>query len=325
MIFHKLRSFLKKYSRTHKSVKQSAVTLDPENVEKAFNSMLTQYGLNHYVTIDLIKKWIYDREDIRDFSFLSLLVGLAPESSFEQIQNITDQVFALYRISPQKLLDGGSPLQRTKNQGSSGELVLFDCSLGNTEWSVHYERAMELMNQRKNRKALKAFNEAFKKLLYHRTTTPEIYRLFANKAMALFYSGEILGGEMLLRMALALNPNYDFAQKMLDRLEKGTLGYAANEGMMKLILEVSAHKKINSKENLHEAISRITQKKMRKDPAYIYFNYLQLFKINFATDKITKSQITFIGPDGHKKVSRNDPCDCGSGEKYKRCCLANIL
>ena len=29
---------------------------------------------------------------------------------------------------------------------------------------------------------------------------------------------------------------------------------------------------------------------------------------------------TFLGPD--KKVGRNDPCPCGSGKKYKKCCLA---
>lgn len=24
---------------------------------------------------------------------------------------------------------------------------------------------------------------------------------------------------------------------------------------------------------------------------------------------------------GHKKVGRNDPCPCGSGKKFKKCCL----
>lgn len=24
---------------------------------------------------------------------------------------------------------------------------------------------------------------------------------------------------------------------------------------------------------------------------------------------------------GHRKVGRNDPCPCGSGKKYKKCCL----
>jgi hypothetical protein len=24
---------------------------------------------------------------------------------------------------------------------------------------------------------------------------------------------------------------------------------------------------------------------------------------------------------GHKKVGRNDPCPCGSGKKFKKCCI----
>ena len=24
---------------------------------------------------------------------------------------------------------------------------------------------------------------------------------------------------------------------------------------------------------------------------------------------------------GHRKTGRNDPCPCGSGKKYKKCCL----
>lgn len=26
-------------------------------------------------------------------------------------------------------------------------------------------------------------------------------------------------------------------------------------------------------------------------------------------------------PKGPKKIGRNDPCDCGSGKKFKKCCL----
>jgi hypothetical protein len=26
----------------------------------------------------------------------------------------------------------------------------------------------------------------------------------------------------------------------------------------------------------------------------------------------------------HTKIGRNDPCPCGSGKKYKRCCLALV-
>ena len=28
--------------------------------------------------------------------------------------------------------------------------------------------------------------------------------------------------------------------------------------------------------------------------------------------------------DTSKKIGRNDPCPCGSGKKYKKCCGANL-
>lgn len=48
------------------------------------------------------------------------------------------------------------------------------------------------------------------------------------------------------------------------------------------------------------------------------------------TIKISRSQPTNIAPTqkpapvrAEKKVGRNDPCPCGSGKKYKKCCLSN--
>ncbi len=36
--------------------------------------------------------------------------------------------------------------------------------------------------------------------------------------------------------------------------------------------------------------------------------------------KIKKSATQLIKPDTKQKVGRNDPCPCGSGKKYKKCC-----
>ncbi|TET60949.1 MAG: hypothetical protein E3J47_06135, partial [Candidatus Stahlbacteria bacterium] len=35
--------------------------------------------------------------------------------------------------------------------------------------------------------------------------------------------------------------------------------------------------------------------------------------------KVTKKKIT-KKPEPEIKVGRNDPCPCGSGKKYKKCC-----
>jgi uncharacterized protein YchJ len=38
----------------------------------------------------------------------------------------------------------------------------------------------------------------------------------------------------------------------------------------------------------------------------------EVTKLNLAT--------TYVRPEHVRKVGRNDPCWCGSGQKYKRCC-----
>ena len=32
-----------------------------------------------------------------------------------------------------------------------------------------------------------------------------------------------------------------------------------------------------------------------------------------------------VRPAGAVKIGRNDPCPCGSGKKFKKCCLPNII
>ena len=34
-----------------------------------------------------------------------------------------------------------------------------------------------------------------------------------------------------------------------------------------------------------------------------------------------KSRIESFQHQNHRKVGRNDPCPCGSGKKYKKCCI----
>ena len=70
-----------------------------------------------------------------------------------------------------------------------------------------------------------------------------------------------------------------------------------------------------------------------------YYEFLSQFNINFETDKSVKVSETYLPISGqsmientvankkntkrtrkHKKIGRNDPCPCGSGKKYKKCC-----
>ena len=39
--------------------------------------------------------------------------------------------------------------------------------------------------------------------------------------------------------------------------------------------------------------------------------------------KLTSALDKHLAPAGAPKVGRNDPCPCGSGKKYKKCCLGS--
>ncbi len=78
----------------------------------------------------------------------------------------------------------------------------------------------------------------------------------------------------------------------------------------------------DEKPNLEEALAdmkaQVEKKEMQEDFAYKYFRYLQKLGINFeTTEKIGFAHVKM----GGGKVGRNDPCPCGSGKKYKKCCI----
>ena len=39
--------------------------------------------------------------------------------------------------------------------------------------------------------------------------------------------------------------------------------------------------------------------------------------------KLSRALDKHLAPASAPKVGRNDPCPCGSGKKYKKCCLGN--
>jgi uncharacterized protein YecA (UPF0149 family) len=40
---------------------------------------------------------------------------------------------------------------------------------------------------------------------------------------------------------------------------------------------------------------------------------------SFEADELQTAQLPFVR--AHRDLGRNDPCHCGSGRKYKKCCL----
>jgi uncharacterized protein YecA (UPF0149 family) len=105
-------------------------------------------------------------------------------------------------------------------------------------------------------------------------------------------------------------------QKKLENLQTRKKELSLSEGV----------KETNDDPNFTELISKIEEEKQLKelesDPAYIYYNYFKQFGINLVTKEKTKSHLVYHFRDSNqKKLGRNDPCPCGSGKKFKKCCL----
>lgn len=71
---------------------------------------------------------------------------------------------------------------------------------------------------------------------------------------------------------------------------------------------------------LREVESEMATKEMKQTSAKKYYDFLKKTGISFATEELTRDKITVRRVNG-EKIGRNDPCICGSGKKYKKCCL----
>ena len=74
------------------------------------------------------------------------------------------------------------------------------------------------------------------------------------------------------------------------------------------------------------AVVNVTTKKRMNEVAKIFEDNEWKYTIELDRDKpedITNLEILLNRPkpkEAEKKVGRNDPCPCGSGNKYKKCC-----
>ena len=74
------------------------------------------------------------------------------------------------------------------------------------------------------------------------------------------------------------------------------------------------------------AVVHVKTKKRMKEVAEIFEKNAWKYRIELERDKpedITDLEILLNWPkpkEAEKKVGRNEPCHCGSGMKYKKCC-----
>lgn len=307
--------------------------IDPKEIEEQLSVKLEKFGINKYVSVDLIKRWISDLDWKRNenivAAILSMLIGLiSAEHDIEKIDGLAQLVINLYNATPQKYLGNISPNEARKNKKREKSGVrMEEMDIGGGEWMEYMYKASEYMNNNKNERALEYFNKSFEALLEEKTTNPEIYRMYANLAIAHFALGDEKKGEEMLKIALKLNHNYDFARTAFNNYKNGEYESLIISGRLKRIEK-------NIKKYGKAILKKPREKKSIKNPAVEYYNFIKKFNINFATNEPTVSDITIVGPKGvvkvikgkRIKIGRNDPCPCGAKKqdgapkKYKHCC-----
>jgi len=77
---------------------------------------------------------------------------------------------------------------------------------------------------------------------------------------------------------------------------------------------------------MNPAVVRVQTKKRMKEVAAVFEKNNWKYTIGLEPDKpedITDMELLLNPPQtivSDKKVGRNEPCPCGSGKKYKKCC-----
>lgn len=93
---------------------------------------------------------------------------------------------------------------------------------------------------------------------------------------------------------------------------------------MKKIFDGKKTVKLGTEKN--PAVVHVKTKKRMKEVAKIFEENAWKYRIDLEQDKpedITDLEILLNRPEPkevEKKVGRNEPCPCGSGKKYKKCC-----
>ena len=281
-----------------------------KEAEEKLTRTLKRFKINTYVTLVLIKKWIYNlkKDMISHFEIIDRLTGLVNFDELDDLVDINELIHAyndFYNLSPQKCLKNKSPSQLVAEDPSYIlDFVASITPIGHGEELEKIQKqAHEAMGSGDYSQALKYFNKYFRELLKRRTTIFFIYRVYANKATCHFACGHKVEGKRMIDIALELNPNYDFGQKLLRQYEAGEF--------------------IDIRDVLG---LRIRRGYFKKDASEIYYDFLKKLNINFTTDTLTTSNIKIYGPNNQElKTGRNDICPCGAKhpdgrpKKFKKC------
>jgi hypothetical protein len=271
--------------------------------------LFKKYDIEKFVTVPQVEKWCNQRRpDTSDPRWImGLVLGLANDAgtAFEDFVQ-TVQVFV--NAVPRDQLHGLSPRRAAGERGSDERKPESFINYFYA-WNDHAKQAHQCMAAGQTREAIEAYRHAFQSLLESRTTIRDVFRLYANTAIALFAYGDEYGGRALLNRAYELNPLYDFAVQQSERLAAGEFDDSILYGRTSALADIGyqSYRQMHNRKGAYE-----------QESWYQYDQKLKRFKINFHHPLDEPTPLTFFRQDG-RNIGRSESCPCGSGKKFKKC------
>lgn len=272
-------------------------------IENRLDDFISRSELGRMVSAVKIKKWLEEgvKED-RERGYVtttSLLFGLNDgRLKMEKLNELLDLVMLLYNSLPREEFQGLSAAEKAKINNVKGIAPSFryDAHQIGSDWYKHFKKGMDYFSHFKFASALKQYDDVFRELLKGKTTMPEIYRLYANKATAHLALAQETEAVKMLELALELNPNYDFANYQLSKYRLGKFKEPLRASLLaELATRGELPKNIAGLAKVQKNMAAAALKALPLDPAVRYYQFIKPYDINFATDEPTKSKIFTAG------------------------------
>lgn len=270
-----VRQWLKSYN-----TQQTSDQITPAVAEAHLAQALCDYGIEQMVSVTTIKHWIDELgTKERPLAPIQMVVGLVDKDRFlpDDMQPLVAAIIEVMNTSPRQDLNGKSPHELMSERAANGKSPRFYTKTSEVggQWLQLYEQAYTHMAEGKIAQAIQKYDAVFKRLLNNREVDGQIYRVFTNNAIAYFAFGEKLIGKKLLQLALQLNPNYDFGQLTMMRLQSGLFEVAMKDARQQ---------------------RKYIKKKMiiqpwRAHAALEYYRWIQTLGINFKTAHLTTTPV----------------------------------
>lgn len=302
------------YDQAHAETKDDDKSLgymSEADAAKQFDDSLRRAGMQEMISSATVKKWANNE---RKFSIgfpMKAVFFLLPEHLEEKQRDKVLSALQSYLLNlPRRALKGKTPLQASAEQKPEERHLEMDM-YSYEDYAADVHGANDLM-PKDPEAAYPAYERLTKRLLDEKVPLVTAFRIFCNAGLCLLQSSEgtdPLGIE-LIRASLRLNPLYDFGIKQRERYIDYLYDMSdVPKGEQEIARDLLAWAEA-------EGARRYKRTAFRK-----YEKFLEEagISLTYKTNTVPTSYRT--GEDGKViKIGRNEPCYCGSGKKFKRCC-----